>query len=186
MKKKIIALFLCLALVLLLPIAAEATPTYRYTTLKKVCLREKAGGKVVYQVKRNTKLTVIKTGKKWVRVEYKDQRLSVKKKYTSLEKLTSKKRSRYYINYLHTKGPVYWKGRKFTYYTSRLLPIWKLPVPGLHLDKDGFFCDKWDYIVLGSNTCNRTQLIATPFGKFGKVYDAGYVGPYLYDCATNW
>lgn len=185
MKKKLLSILLISVLILSIPLSVDAKTVTRYTT-KSVALRTKAKGKVVYKVPRNTKLKMIKTGKTWARVIYKNQKLSVKKKWLHPEKLLGKKKSKYYINYLHTRGPVHWRGRKFTYYTSQLLPIWKLPVPGLHLDKNGFFCDKNDYIVLGSNTCNRHQLIATPFGKYGKVYDAGYVGPYLYDCATNW
>ncbi len=166
-----------------------AKTSYRYAT-RKVNLRNKVKGEVVYTVKRNTKLEHIKTGKVWVKVKYKDKVLVCKKKLLSKEGLPSKKRSKRYIKYIKTRGPVRWRGRKFTYYTSRALPIWKLPVPGLHLDKDGFFCDKNDYIVLGSSIANKRikKVIATPFGKYGKVYDTGgYSTPsYLCDCATNW
>lgn len=190
MKKKTISLIVCLVLILLLPLSVEASPTYRYTTLKKTCLRTKADGKIVYRVPRNTRLKVIRTTKKWVRVKYKNRNLSVRKSSTNLEKLPSKKKSNYYINYLHTRGPVHWHGRKYTYYTSRALPIWSLPVPGLHLDKNGFFCDKNDYMVLGSSVGYKLErkVLATPFGKYGKVYDTGgYSTPStLCDCATNW
>lgn len=186
--KKIIIFVLAVVLVMI-PMTTEAKTVYKYTT-QKVNLRDKAGGKIVCQVPRNTKLQVIKTGKVWVRVKYKAQKLSVKKKYLNSENLPSAKKSKEYIKYLRTCGPVRWRGRKYTYYTSRLLPIWKLPVPGLHLDKNGFFCDKWDYIVLGSSRVNKANkaVIATPFGKYGRVYDTGTASTpsWLCDCATNW
>lgn len=188
--KKIIKFILIVALVIaILPTKAEASGAYRYTTIK-VNLREKPKGKIVYKVSRNTRVKLIKEGKTWARISYKGQRLSVVKKYLNTEKLPSKTRSKYYINYLHTCGPVHWHGRKYTYYTSRALPIWSLPVPGLHLDKNGFFCDKNDYIVLGSSIPYKKakKVLATPFGKYGKVYDTGgwSTPPTLCDCATNW
>ena len=135
-------------------------------------------------------MVVTKEGNTWAKVIYKKQNLVCKKKFLNSEKLPGKKKAKYYINYLRTRGPVHWHGRKYTYYTSRLCPIWKLPVPGLHLDKNGMWCDKNDYIVLGSsvqNKINRT-VYATPFGKYGKVYDTGgYSTPsYLCDTAVNW
>lgn len=186
--KKIILLVLVFA-ILFIPTTAEAKTNYKYTT-KKVNLREKPKGKIVYQVPRNTKVQLIKNGKVWSKIKYKSQKLSVKKKYLNPERLPNKKQSRKYIKHLHTIGPVHWHGRKYTYYTSRALPIWKLPVPGIHLDKNGFFCDKNDYIVLGSSRINKANraVIATPFGKYGRVYDTGAVTTpsWLCDCATNW
>lgn len=176
-----------LALTACRPMKAQAAT--RYTT-QRVVLKDKAKGKTIRKVKRNTKLNQRKEGKTWAKVKYKGKTYVCKKKYLNKESLPSKKKSRYYINYLHTKGPVHWRGRKYTYYTSRLCPIYKLPVPGLHLDKNGMWCDKWDYIVLGSsvqNKINRT-VYATPFGKYGRVYDTGGYStpPWLCDTATNW
>ena len=186
MKKLLIGMILVTMLTVM---PTQAQTINKYTT-QKVSLLNKVKGEKVCTVKRNTELKILKEGKTWARVRYKGKDLSVKKKYLNAEKLLGKKKSRYYINYLHTKGPVHWRGRKYTYYTSRLCPIYKLPVPGLHLDKDGFWCDKRDYIVLGSsvqNKINRT-VYATPFGKYGKVYDTGgYSTPsWLCDVATSW
>lgn len=189
MRKRLLSILLIGVLFFSIPLSVDAKTTIRYTT-KKVALRTKAKGKIVYRVPRNTKLEVIRTTKTWARVIYKKQQLSVKKKWLNPEKLPNKKKSRYYINYLHTRGPVHWHGRKYTYYTSRILPIWSLPVPGLHLDKNGFFCDKNDYIVLGSSIPYKKarKVLATPFGKYGKVYDTGgwSTPSTLCDCATNW
>lgn len=189
MCKKIIALFLCLALALFIPISAQAKTTYKYTTIKAK-LRNKAAGKVLCIIPRNTKLQVLKTGKKWVKVKYNQSNYSVEKKILNSESLPNEKKSKQYIKKLRNRNPIHWRKRKYTFYTSRSFPIHKLPVPGLHLDKNGFFCDKNDYIVLGSSRINKAnkKIIATPFGKYGKVYDTGGVSTpsWLCDCAVNW
>lgn len=171
------------------PSKAFAAGNTRYAT-QTIKLRDKAAGKVLKKVKRNTAVTLVRSGKKWAVVKYQKKRYVTNKRFLNTEKLPGKKKSAYYINYLHTKGPVTWHGRKYTYYTSRILPIYKLPVPGLHLDSNGMWCDKWDYIVLGSSRANKANrvIFATPFGKFGKVYDTGTVSTpsWLCDVATNW
>lgn len=187
--KHLIRGLLLITAVMLLSSTANAKTLTRYTT-QTVSLKDKPKGKTIYRVKRNTKLKVTLVGKNWVRVKYKGEKYSVKKRFLNPERVPGKKKARYYINYLRTKGPVYWRDRKYTYFTSRLCPIWLLPVPGLHVDKDGFWCDKWDYIVLGSSIHNKQarKVIATPFGKYGKVYDTGgYSTPdWLCDTAVDW
>lgn len=192
--KKLIkgVLLITLAAILLTacrPAKAHAETVKRYAT-QTINLKDKAGGKTMLKVKRNTRLRQTREGNKWSVVIYKGDKYVTRKKYLNNESLNTKKGKRYYINYLKTKGPVHWRGRKYTYYTSRLCPIYKLPVPGLHLDKEGMWCDKWDYIVLGSSVANKVErkVIATPFGKYGRVYDTGgYSTPsWLCDVATSW
>ena len=170
-------------------VTSDAATVDRYTT-QTVALRDKAGGKVVKKVKRNTKVAQIREGKRWAVVRHKGEKYVAPKKYLNPERIPGKKKSREYIRYLRTKGPVYWHGRKYTYYTSRICPIYKLPVPGLHLDADGIWCDKNDYIVLGSSVAYKKErkILATPFGKFGRVYDTGGYStpPTLCDTATSW
>lgn len=189
MKKLIVAIVLIFLAISIIGLTAEAKTTTKYAT-QTIKLRQKASGKVLKKVKRNTAVSVVREGKKWAIVKYDGNRYVTVKRYLNFEKLLGKKRSQYYIDYLHTKGPVNWRGRKYTYYTSRLLPIYKLPVPGLHLDSNGMWCDKWDYIVLGSSRVNKANraIIATPFGKYGKVYDTGTVNTpsWLCDTAVNW
>ena len=194
MNKKLLILtavaLIIFALTACRPAKALASTTTRYAT-QTIKLRNKAGGKVLKKVKRNTAVTIIgKGGKKWIRVKYKGKRYVTVKKYLNAERCPGKKKAAEYIKYLHTCGPVTWHGRKYTYYTSRILPIYKLPVPGLHLDSNGMWCDKWDYIVLGSSRANKAARVvfATPFGKFGKVYDTGTASTpsWLCDTATNW
>lgn len=184
----IIALIVIACLTACRPAKVHAEST-RYAT-QTIKLRDKAAGKVLGKVKRNTALTLIRTGKKWAIVKYGGKRYVTIKKYLHPENLPGKKKSQYYVNYLRTRGPVNWRGRKYTYYTSRLLPIYRLPVPGLHLDSNGMWCDKWDYIVLGSSRANKAAraVIATPFGKYGRVYDTGTVNTpsWLCDVATSW
>ena len=181
-------------LVMMIAILATTRPCTaqsltRYAT-QKIALREKANGKVLLKVKRNTKLYLTREGKRWAVVRYKGDKYVTLKKYLNTERLTSRKKARYYINYLRTRGPVYWHDRKYTYFTSRLCPIHLLPVPGLHIDKNGIWCDKNDYIVLGSSVDNKVnrRIIATPFGKYGRVYDTGgWSTPgWLMDTAVNW
>ena len=193
MKKIIRGLLLITLAVLLLtacrPAKAHAETVKRYAT-QTIKLRDKAKGKVMLRVKRNTKLYLTREGRRWAVIKYKGDKYVTLKKYLNTERLTSHKRARYYIKYLRTRGPVYWHERKYTYYTSRRCPIWLLPVPGMHLDKNGMYCDKNDYIVLGSSVDNKVnrRIIATPFGKYGRVYDTGgYSTPsWLCDTAVNW
>ena len=159
---------------------AKSTSKIRYTT-QKVNLKNKVKGHTVYKVGRNTKVRIVKHGKKWVKVKYKKQTLVCRKKFLSKEKSPKKYTGRYF----RSAGVIWWHGRKYTWYSQRILPGYGLKIPGRHLDSQGFVCDKNNYIVLGSNTSNRGKIVATPFGKFGKVYDAGYVGTYWYDCYTN-
>lgn len=195
MKRKALLIWLfvgficCMAMASCRPMKTDAKTVNRYAT-KTVSLKKKANGKTLRKVKRNTRLRQIREGNTWAVVRYDGKRYVTKKKFLNAERLPSKKRSRYYINYLKTRGPVYWHDRKYTYYTSRLCPIWLLPAPGLHLDKDGIWCDKNDYIVLGSSIDNKVnrRVIATPFGKYGRVYDTGgYSTPgWLCDTAVSW
>jgi hypothetical protein len=183
MKRKIIILTI-LVLVLLTacrPSKAFAETVTRYTT-KTVSLKDKVKGKTIYKVKRNTKVKQLKAGNTWSKVKYKKKTLYVQKRYLHKEKSPAK----YTGAYFKKAGVIWWHDKKYTYYSQRVLPGYGLKIPGRHLDKQGFVCDKNEYIVLGSNTGNRNKIIATPFGKFGKVYDAGYVGTYWFDCYTNW
>ncbi len=72
-------------------------------------------------------------------------------------------------------GVIYWSGYKFTYYSQRVLPGYGLRIPGRHVNKDGYVCDKDGYIVLANNAPKGT-VIQTPFGYYGKVYDRGTYG----------
>ena len=185
----LIAVLMMCGLIACRPSKAFGETVNRYAT-QRVNLYNKAGGSKVMSIKRNTKVKQIRTGNTWAVVSYDGKRYVCRKKFLNPERCPGKKKAKEYIKYLHTKGPITWHGRKYTYYTSRLLPIYKLPVKGLHLDKYGMWCDKNDYIVLGSSVANKVNRVvfATPFGKYGKVYDTGgYSTPsWLCDTATSW
>lgn len=178
--KRVVSVILLLAIILM-PTRAEAAGA-RYIT-KTVKLSKEL------TVKAGTKVTLIKSGSKCT-VKYQGGVYKVHKKYLNTEGLTSAKKARKYIRQLKRRNPVRWRGRKYTYYTSRRFPVHRLPIKGLHLDKNGMWCDKDGYIVLGSSRANRAKrkVFATPFGKYGKVYDTGGVSTpgWLCDVAVNW
>ena len=180
----IIILAILLILLLLMPgMESEGASSRRYITKTMKLSKD-------LTVKAGTKVKLMKQGKKWTRVKYKGGVYKLRKKYLNTEGLTSAKKTRKYIRQIKGRNPVRWHGRKYTYYTSRRFPVWRLPVKGLHLDKNGMWCDKDGYIVLGSSRANRAKrkVFATPFGKYGKVYDTGGVSTpgWLCDVATNW
>lgn len=165
------------------PAKAHAETVKRYAT-QTIRLRNKAGGKTLLKVKRNTRLYQTREGRRWAVIKYKGN------KYVTIKRYLCERRSprRYTGAQLRKAGAILWGGYKFTWYSQRVLPDptnW-LGIKGKHIDKEGFICDSKNYICLGSNTANRGKIIPTPFGKFGRVYDAGYVGTYWFDCYTDW
>lgn len=178
--KKLIRGLLLITAVMLLSSTADAKELTRYTT-QTVTLRDSRDGKAIRTVKRNTKVKQIKAGKVWARVRYDGKKYKVKVKYLANHKAVRK----YTGAKFKRTGVVYWDDHKFTWYSQRALPGYGLKIPGRHVDSQGFVCDKYGYIVLGSNTANRGKIIPTPFGRFGKVYDAGFVSTNWFDCFTN-
>ncbi len=164
-----------------LKVSAETVTRYATQTIK---LREKANGKVLRKVKRNTRLRQTRCGRRWAIVRYKG------KQYVTLKRFLHPTRSPrlYKGSDLRSAGAIIWNGRKYTYYTSRILPDPNnnLGVPGKWLDAEGFYRDKYGYIVCGSCTSNRGLIIPTPFGKYAKVYDAGYCPSNLFDQYVSW
>ena len=185
MIKKGIALILIIT-ILIMPMQVQAKSIIRYTTPAKVSLKTntRSTGKTAYRVKVNTKLTVTKQYKVWAQVHYKGETLYIKKKWLSAKRSPRK----YSGAKLRNSGVLYWGGCKWTWYTQRILPGRGLNIPGRHLDKEGFVCDRNGYIVLAmtrSDRVNRT-VVPTPFGKFGKCYDCGGGGSAWRDVYTNW
>ena len=179
--KKLIRGLIIITAVMLLSATANAKTLTRYTT-QTVTLRDSRTGEAVQKVKSNTKVKQVRAGKVWARVKYDEKLYKVRKKYLSDRKAVMK----YTGSEFKRTGVIHWDDHKFTWYSQKALPGAKLRIPGRHVDKQGFVCDKWGYIVLGSNTRNRWKIIPTPFGRFGKVYDAGAVGTYWFDCYVSW
>lgn len=69
-------------------------------------------------------------------------------------------------------GRLNWQGKQFTYYSQRVLPGGGLRIPGRHVNADGYVSDGDGYIVLASDYYAKGTVISTPFGYYGKVYDA--------------
>ena len=72
-------------------------------------------------------------------------------------------------------GVISWGGYQWTYYSELILPGNGLNIPGRHTTEDGYVCDGDGYIVLAAdlNMLPRYSIVDTPFGREGKVYDAG-------------
>ena len=191
MKKRIIrtavillTLVLTFTMVLAEPaevVASSSSTNYVYTTTS-LGLKKSTTGKTVYKVKKNAKLVRIKMGKKWTTVKYKGKTLVVPTKYVSREKAPLK----YYPSQFRSKGVVYWHAKKYTWYSQRVLPGGGLNIPGRHLDSRGYVCDKDGYIVLASTSINKGRIIATPFGRYGKVYDTGVPSSNWFDVYVGW
>ena len=82
-------------------------------------------------------------------------------------------KAKYSAKTFKRRGVIRWKGWKWTWYSQRVLPGRGLKIPGRHVDKNGYICDKKNRIVLSSSTVKRGKIVKTPFGKKGKVYDTG-------------
>lgn len=166
--KRIIAILLTLAL-LTAPLTVQAKTVNRYTT-QAVSLRERSTTKAraVYKVKANTKVALIKTGKVWAQVRYRERTLSVQKKYLA----TRNSPKLWTIKKFRRRGVIRWNGWKWTWYSQRAMPGRGLKIPGRHIE-NGFVCDKDGYICLASGRNNKRKkaIVPTPFGKFGRVYD---------------
>lgn len=179
MKRLITGLFVMA--IILLPMPATAKTTYRYTT-QTVSLKESVTGAAVRKVKKNTKCTLVQSGKQYARIKYKGKAYYCKAIYLSNKKAVKK----YTGAQFKWLGVVKFNGVKYTWYSQRVLPGRGLKIPGRHLDGQGFVCDSKGYIVLGSSTSNRGKIVPTPFGRYGKVYDAGCGGSKWFDCYVGW
>lgn len=82
-------------------------------------------------------------------------------------------------------GIIRWHGYKWTWYSQRVLPGRGLKIPGCHVDKNGYVCDRKNRIVLASSTLKKGAVVKTPFGKKGKVYDSG-CGRGIMDTYVAW
>ena len=171
---------LILAMMMLLGSQAEAKTTYRYTTQKVKMSKE-------LTAKHNTKVKILKTGKKCSLVEYHGKQYSVKKKCLNSKKAVNKYKGRSFKRVGHAR----WGGYSWTWYTTKRYPDRRnaLGIKDKHVDKRGFILDKDGYICLASGRGNKKKhaIVPTPFGRYGKVYDTngGYNNRW-FDVYTNW
>lgn len=166
-----------IAVVLMMtPLSVEAKTVNRYTTQTV-----KIGDQ---KVRANIKLKITKQGKEWAIAQYKGGTYKVENRYLSNLRAVKKHTGRY----LKRAGRVRWLGYSYTWYSQRTMPGSGLKIPGRNVDSQGFICDRDGYIVVGSSVANKRKklIVATPFGKFGKCYDCGYVGSKHFDVYTAW
>lgn len=168
------------AVLMMTPLAVEGKTVNRYTT-QTVTLKSQTEK---LKVNRNTKLKITKQGKTWATVKCGSGTYKLKKRY--LSKLRAVKK--YTGRYLKRAGRIRWRGYSYTWYSQRTMPGGGLKIPGRHVDSQGYVCDKDNYIVVGSSVANKRKklIVVTPFGKFGKCYDCGYVGSQHFDVYTAW
>lgn len=181
--KKLFLILIALTIIMT-PVQAHAKTVTRYAT-KTIKLKERCSdhAKTIAKVKVHTKLTIVKEYTNWARIKYNGKTVYTRKAYLHKTPCVNK----YGKKYFKHRGVIRWGGAKWTWYTSRQFP--RLKVPGRHVDKQGFICDKDGYICLASGRGNKKKhaIVPTPFGKYGKVYDTngGYNNRW-FDVYTNW
>lgn len=150
-------------------------------------MKEQANRKshTIDKLHRNDKVIVLKKGKKWTRIRFANQT-----GYCRTNALNKKRSPKLYTRkQFKRRGRIRWGGVSWTWYTQRQLPGRGLKIPGRHVDKQGFVCDKDGYIVLASSIGYKKvrKILPTPFGKYGKVYDTNGTWNYGWrDCYTDW
>ena len=94
-------------------------------------------------------------------------------------------KAKYSAKYFKRMGVIRWGGYKWTWYSQKVLPGGGLRIPGRHVDKNGYVCDKKGYIVIAHKTLKKGKVINTPLGKKAKVYDrCPIIG--IVDVFVNW
>lgn len=81
-------------------------------------------------------------------------------------------------------GVNYFKGRRETWYSQRVLPGGGLRIPGRHVAADGTIRDADGYICVAASDLPYGSLVETSLGM-GKVYDTGCAAGTT-DIYTNW
>lgn len=121
-----------------------------------------------------TKVKVLGISNGWALVQLKNGKYFCSNKYLSTKKPDSVScKTVYTAKTFKRMGVIRWNGWKWTWYSQKVLPGGGLKIPGRHLDKNNYVCDKNGYIVLSSSSLKKGTVIKTPFGKKGKVYDTG-------------
>ena len=182
--KRLLAIIIACTL-MMVPMQAQAKSVNRYAT-KTTAIKEQAarGAKAITKIKRNTRVKIVKEYKNWAMVECKGVTGYVAKSDLHATKSPKKYKGRK----LRRSGVLRWKGYKFTWYSQRKLPGRGLNIPGRHVDKQGFVCDRDGYIVVASTRAMRKKrtIVPTPFGKYGKCYDCGAGSSRWRDCFVAW
>lgn len=148
-------------------------------TKATVHIRKKASKKSKSIAILNPSTKIIRLGvskKGWAKVKYKNKVRFIKNKFLTKHKpkiIAERYKTKYSSRYFRSMGVVHYGGKRWTWYSQRVLPGGGLRIPGRHLDGSGYVCDKNNYICLASNDLRKGTVINTPFGKQGKIYDCG-------------
>lgn len=118
---------------------------------------------------RSTTTTSTNTTKKSTTTQKK--KTTATKKKTTTTTTAARSNATYSARQFKRLGVVRWGGRRWTWYSERVLPGRGLRIPGRHKDSNGYICDENGYICLASCDLAKGTIISTPFGKKGKVYD---------------
>lgn len=151
---------------------------HKVWTTTSVHIRKKASkkSKSITVLSPGTKITRLGVSKKgWAKVKYKNKVRFIKNKFLTKHKpkMAGCHKPKYSSRYFKSMGVVHYNGKRWTWYSQRILPGGGLNIPGRHLDDNGYVCDKNNYICLASNDLQKGAIINTPFGKQGKIYDCG-------------
>ena len=137
-------------------------------------------------IKYNTKVHLMKSGKKYSTITYAGNTYKVRTKYLSKKKAVNKWKGKSFKR----RGRGRWNKCSWTWYSQRVLPGRGLKIPGRHVDKKrGFVLDRDGYICLASGRKNKKKkvIVPTPFGRYGKVYDTnGRNNNKWFDVYVNW
>lgn len=123
------------------------------------------------QISTTMRSTTATTTTKKSTMTQKKKTTTTKKKITTSTTTSRSSTATYSAKQFKRLGVVRWGGRRWTWYSERVLPGRGLRIPGRHKDSNGYICDKNGYICLASRDLSKGTVINTPFGKKGKIYD---------------
>jgi len=147
--------------------------------------------KAVDTVTFGTKLVRIKKGKAWDTISYHGKTRYVSNKHISTRMVKQPNRSvvksnaKYSNSYFKRMGIIRWNGKRFTWYSQRVLSGSGLKIPGRHVDGCGYVCDRNGYICAASSVLRKGAITSTPFGKPCKIYDYNASNSAI-DIYVNW
>lgn len=123
------------------------------------------------QISTTMRSTIATTTTKKSTTTQKKKTTTTKKKTTTTTTANRTNTATYSARQFKRLGVVRWGGRRWTWYSERVLPGRGLRIPGRHKDSNGYVCDENGYICLASCDLSKGTVINTPFGKKGKIYD---------------
>ena len=175
----ILAIIFFALTVLMIGASAHGASTMRY-------LNKTIDVDSTQSIKFNTKVQLLKSGKKQSVIEYKGKQYEIRTEYLSTKKAVNKWPGKKFKR----RGRGKWNKCSWTWYSQRVLPGRGLKIPGRHVDKKrGFVLDRDGYICLASGRKNKKKkvIVPTPFGRYGKVYDTnGRNNNKWFDVYVNW